>query len=107
MEDCPSTSVAELESLFGKDVADIVAELTDDKSLPKADRKKLQIINAAKKSKEACLVKLAELNAYDDLGSVRQAQNAAISTLERKAKRAGADEAQIRKFMLSFMQGAL
>ena len=49
----------------------------------------------------------AELNAYDDLGSVRQAQNAAIRILERKAKRAGADEAQIRKFMLSFMQGAL
>ena len=40
-------------------------------------------------------------------GSVRQAQNAAIRILERKAKRAGADEAQIRKFMLSFMQGAL
>ena len=39
------------------------------------------------------------------LGSVRQAQNAAIRILERKAKRAGADEAQIRKFMLSFMQG--
>ena len=38
-------------------------------------------------------------------GSVRQAQNAAIRILERKAKRAGADEAQIRKFMLSFMQG--
>ena len=37
-----------------------MAELTDDKSLPKADRKKLQIINAAKKSKEACLVKLAD-----------------------------------------------
>ena len=161
VEDCPPTSMAELEALFGKDVADIVAELTDDKSLPKAYRKKLQIINAAKKSKEACVVKLAdktsnigaiansppedwtlerrleyiawantvvgqlpylpknglneflkhcdqaELNAYDDLGSVRQAQNAAISILERKAKRVGADEAQIRKFMLSFMQAAL
>ena len=59
VEDSP-TSVDELESLFDKDVADIVAELTDDKSLPKADRKKLQIINAAKKSKEACLVKLAD-----------------------------------------------
>ena len=49
----------------------------------------------------------AELNAYDDLGSVRQAQNAAVNILESKAKRAGADEVQIRKFMLSFMQGAL
>ena len=60
MEDCPPTSVAALESLFGNFVSDIVAELTDDKSLPKADRKKLQIINAAKKSKEACVVKLAD-----------------------------------------------
>ena len=60
VEDCPPTSVAELESLFGKDIADIVAELTDHKSLPKADRKKLQIVNAAEKNKEACLVKLAD-----------------------------------------------
>ena len=49
----------------------------------------------------------AELNAYDDRGSVRQAQNAAVSILARKAKRVRADAAQIRKFMLSFMQGAL
>ena len=49
----------------------------------------------------------AELNTYNDLRSVRQAQNAAISIMERKAKRAGADEAQVRKFMLSFMQDGL
>ena len=49
--------MAELESLFGKDVADIVAELTDDKSLPKADRKKLQIINAANKEQIGLLGK--------------------------------------------------
>ena len=57
VEDCPPTSVTELESLFGKDVADIVAELTDDKSLPKADRKKLQIINAANKEQRGLLGK--------------------------------------------------
>jgi len=41
--------VAELEALFGKEIASIVAELTDDKSLPKAERKKQQILNASKK----------------------------------------------------------
>ena len=40
VEDCPPTSVAELEAVFGKGVAGIVAELTDDKSLPKAARKR-------------------------------------------------------------------
>ncbi len=53
-------SVAELESAFGKDFAYIVVELTNDKSLPKADRKKLQIINASIKSTEACLAKLTD-----------------------------------------------
>ena len=142
-------------------MADIVAELTDDKALPKASRKEQQIINAPKKSNEASLVKLAdktsnigaiansppehwslerrieyigwantvvgnlpflpkeglseflrrcdqaELNAYDDLGTIRQAQNASIRILERRAKRLGASEPQIRKFMLGFLEGAL
>jgi hypothetical protein len=38
----------------------IVAEVTDDKSLPKAERKRLQIVNAPKKSPGAKLVKLAD-----------------------------------------------
>ena len=161
VEDCPPTSLAELETLFSKEVADIVAELTDNKALPKASRKEQQIINAPKKSNEASLVKLAdktsnigaiansppeywslqrrleyiawantvvgnlpflpkeglseflrrcdqaELNAYDDLGTIRQAQNASISILERRAKRLGSSESQIRKFMLGFLEGAL
>ena len=49
--------MAELESLFGNFVADIVAELTDDKSLRKADRKKLQIINATNKEQRGLLGK--------------------------------------------------
>ena len=160
VEDCPPTSVADLELLFGKEVASIVAELTDDKSLPKAARKEQQIVNAPKKSNEASLVKLAdktsnigaiansppehwslerrleyiawantvvgnlpflpaeglseflrrcdqaELNAYDDLGTVRQAQNASLRILERRAKRLGASESEIRNFMLGVMQGA-
>ena len=49
----------------------------------------------------------AELNAYDDLGTVRQAQNASLRILERRAKRLGASEAKIRKFMLGFLGGSL
>ena len=49
----------------------------------------------------------AELNAYDDLGTVRQAQNASLRILERRAKRLGSSESQIRKFMPGFLEGAL
>ena len=48
----------------------------------------------------------AELNAYDDLGTVRQAQNASLRLLERRAKRLGASEPEIRRFMLEFLDGA-
>ena len=54
------TSPAELRTAFGERVAHIVAEVTDDKSLPKADRKRLQIEHAAAISREAKLVKLAD-----------------------------------------------
>ena len=103
VEDCPPTSVDELESLFGKDVAErrlkyIAWANTVIGQLPYLPKDGLS--EFLKRCDQA------ELNAYDDLGTIRKAQNAAISILERKAKRAGADEAQIRKFMLSFMQGA-
>jgi (p)ppGpp synthase/HD superfamily hydrolase len=45
---------------FGQCVADIVLEVTDDKSLPKAERKRLQVEHAPHKSREAKLVKLAD-----------------------------------------------
>jgi (p)ppGpp synthase/HD superfamily hydrolase len=45
---------------FGKDVAEIVLEVTDDKTLPKAERKRKQVENAPKKSREAKLIKLAD-----------------------------------------------
>jgi (p)ppGpp synthase/HD superfamily hydrolase len=45
---------------FGSDVADLVMELTDDKSLPKQERKRLQIENAPKKSVRAQVIKLAD-----------------------------------------------
>jgi (p)ppGpp synthase/HD superfamily hydrolase len=54
------TSREELEEKFGKDVALVVAECTDDKSLPKAERKRLQILHAAEKSERARMLKIAD-----------------------------------------------
>jgi len=45
---------------FGRTVADIVLEVTDDKSLQKAERKRLQVERAPHKSREAKLIKLAD-----------------------------------------------
>jgi (p)ppGpp synthase/HD superfamily hydrolase len=50
----------EIVERFGSDVADLVAEVTDDKSLPKAERKRLQIENAPKKTVRAQAIKLAD-----------------------------------------------
>lgn len=50
----------ELAAAFGSDVAALVAEVTDDKSLPKHVRKQLQIDNAPKKSPRAQAIKLAD-----------------------------------------------
>ena len=54
------TTIEEIGDVFGDKVQSIVAEVTDDKSLPKQTRKQLQIDNAHKKSPEAKLVKLAD-----------------------------------------------
>lgn len=54
------TTPQELEEHFGAEIRHIVAEVTDDKSLPKAERKELQIQHAAHSSPEAKLVKLAD-----------------------------------------------
>src|SRR6266850_2491371 len=55
-----ATTQQELANAFGSKIARIVAEVTDDKSLPKAERKRLQVEHAASLSKEAKLVKLAD-----------------------------------------------
>jgi len=47
-------------TLFGPRVRDIVAEVTDDKSLPSATRKQLQIDNAPGKSDAAKMIKIAD-----------------------------------------------
>jgi len=59
IEDTATTS-QELEAEFGVEIAAIVAEVTDDKSLPKQERKRLQIEHAATISDPAKLVKLAD-----------------------------------------------
>ena len=160
VEDCPPISFADLALLFGDKIADIVAELTDDKSLPKAERKRKQLENSSFKSVDASLVKLAdktsnvgaigksppadwslerrlayiswanevverlpfapkegldeffkrydiaELDAYDDLGTIRQGENAALRVIERRAKRLGASDDKIKQMILGFMEGA-
>ncbi|MDR0536133.1 MAG: HD domain-containing protein [Puniceicoccales bacterium] len=54
------TSREEIAGLFGETVASLVCECTDDKSLPKAERKRLQVVNAAGKSVGAKLIKIAD-----------------------------------------------
>ncbi len=54
------TTEEELVVRFGPAVAGIVAEVTDDKSLDKATRKRLQVEHAEFLSREAKLVKLAD-----------------------------------------------
>jgi GTP diphosphokinase / guanosine-3',5'-bis(diphosphate) 3'-diphosphatase len=59
IEDTGATR-ADIEEKFGSRTANIVAEVTDDKSLPKAERKRLQIVHAPHLSNDAKLVKLAD-----------------------------------------------
>ncbi|MEO5373929.1 MAG: HD domain-containing protein [Alphaproteobacteria bacterium] len=54
------TTHDEIANAFGREVADLVAEVTDDKSLPKAERKRLQVETAPHKSIRARMVKLAD-----------------------------------------------
>ncbi len=59
VEDTP-TPISELEARFGPVVAGIVFEVTDDKSVPKEARKRLQVVNAPAKSKGAAWLKAAD-----------------------------------------------
>jgi len=54
------TTLDELESEFGKVIRDIVMDVTDDKTLPSQERKRLQVEHAAHASNKAKLVKLAD-----------------------------------------------
>ena len=55
-----NVTAAELSARFGQDVTGLVLEMTDDKSLPKAERKRLQIEHAPKMSPRAQTIKLAD-----------------------------------------------
>src|SRR5262245_26301944 len=55
-----ATTPEELAEAFGPRIAGIVAEVTDDPKLPKAERKRLQVERAAVLSPQAKLVKLAD-----------------------------------------------
>lgn len=64
------TKTEEIAERFGERVSGIVAEVTDDKSLPKQERKRLQIEHAAHLSPEAKLVKLG-----DKISNIRDVSN--------------------------------
>jgi GTP diphosphokinase / guanosine-3',5'-bis(diphosphate) 3'-diphosphatase len=59
IEDCevPYKLIADA---FGTDVADLIAEVTDDKTLEKAERKKRHVSTAHKKTDRAKVLKLAD-----------------------------------------------
>jgi guanosine-3',5'-bis(diphosphate) 3'-pyrophosphohydrolase len=54
------TTPEELEATFGKRVRQLVEEVTDDKSLPKDERKQMQIQHAPALSPNAVLIKLGD-----------------------------------------------
>jgi GTP diphosphokinase / guanosine-3',5'-bis(diphosphate) 3'-diphosphatase len=55
------TSRGELATAFGEGVASLVMEVTDDKTLPKEERKRLQIVKTPSKTVRARMIKLADL----------------------------------------------
>jgi guanosine-3',5'-bis(diphosphate) 3'-pyrophosphohydrolase len=59
VEDCGVTET-DLRELFGSKVARLVAELTDDKSLPENERRAQQITRSRLLSSEAKVIKLAD-----------------------------------------------
>ncbi len=76
------TTFEEIEQGFGNRAAGFVREVTDDKSLPKQDRKKLQIEHAAYKSAGAAQIKLADklYNLNDLIKSPLQIGSRSVST---------------------------
>lgn len=54
------TTPEELEVEFGPEVSRVVQEVTDDKSLPKSERKRLQVVHASQISDRARQIKIAD-----------------------------------------------
>jgi (p)ppGpp synthase/HD superfamily hydrolase len=75
---------SELADAFGDEVADVVVEVTDDKTLEKSERKRLQIETAASKSTQAKLIKIADkisnlrLDHRESAGHVEHAAQARV-----------------------------
>jgi len=59
LEDTNTTS-SEIREIFGEEVLEIVLEVTDDKSLEKMERKRLQVVHAPHLSEAAKVIKLAD-----------------------------------------------
>ena len=55
-----ATLLGEVASIFNADIAGLVAEVTDDKRLDKAERKRLQVEHASAKTARAKILKLAD-----------------------------------------------
>jgi GTP diphosphokinase / guanosine-3',5'-bis(diphosphate) 3'-diphosphatase len=77
------TTPAELEACFGAEVRALVAEVTDDKSLPKDERKRLQEEHAPRASFRAQQVKLA-----DKISNLRDLVDRPPATWDLDRKRA-------------------
>ena len=65
------TTHAEIKETFGKEILDIVLEVTDNKNLPKDDRKRLQVVHASDKTYPARIIKWGDklVNCRDILNS--------------------------------------
>jgi (p)ppGpp synthase/HD superfamily hydrolase len=57
------TSVDELRAAFGEDVAGLVLEVTDDKTLDRAERRRRQVAEARTKSLRARMIRIADKTA--------------------------------------------
>lgn len=88
VEDTDTTG-DELMTEFGAEIAAIVAEVTDDKSLPKDERKQLQVMRAPHVSFRAQQVKLA-----DKISNLRDITRSPPSSWDIERKRAYFDWAK-------------
>lgn len=72
VEDCKHNGACleDIEQRFGKRVASLVGEVTDDKGLSKVERKRMQIAHGPKKSREAMMIKMADK--LSNLGDMRE-----------------------------------
>jgi guanosine-3',5'-bis(diphosphate) 3'-pyrophosphohydrolase len=83
------TTPEELRAAFGDDIAGIVAEVTDDKALPKEERKRLQEEHAPHASPRAQQVKLA-----DKISNLRDLSRSPPANWDLERKRAYFDWAK-------------